>query len=199
MRTDEELMQAYVRGDRRAFDALHRRYHPILTGVLRRYVRSTADVEDLVQLTFLKLHRARESYRIDTPLRPWLFMIARNVRKDYLRASRQRIQCSEDVEELPVHDDPCGTLERRQDLAELSRGLSRLSSTLRRTIEMHFLREIEFAEIARHEHIPQGTVRVRAHRGCAQLRAFFAEPRRTKGRVTCLPQRSAARAFTQVA
>lgn len=174
MSSDEDLMQAYVGGDQRAFDALYRRYRPVLLGVTRRYVAAPADVEDLVQLTFLKLHRARATYRAGTPLRPWLFMIARNTRRDFLRARLRKAQGTADVEAVPVIDDPSERLERAEQLAQLYGALRNLSGTLRRTLEQHWLDDLAFEEIARIDGILSGTARVRAHRACAQLRACFA-------------------------
>src|SRR5688572_804819 len=98
MRSDEDLMQAYVAGDEHAFDEIYRRYRPVLLAVMRRHLASRTDVEDLVQLTFLKLHRARASYRSGTPVKRWLFTIARNTRKDHLRSSRRNLECEGDVD-----------------------------------------------------------------------------------------------------
>jgi RNA polymerase sigma-70 factor, ECF subfamily len=198
MRSDEELMEAYVRGDRRAFDEIHRRYQPVLAGVMRKYLSSSHDVEDVVQLTFLNLHRARASYRLGTPLRPWLFMIARNARRDLLRGLRRRGDQSGSLESVATTDDPSDKLEQAERAGELYGALRKLSAILRRTVELHWLDDLAFEEVARIERIPPGTARVRAHRGCMQLRAWMAAGSRTHGALVSLPSRS-RRAVSDVA
>ena len=58
----EELMERYVDGHADAFDALYRKLSPTLMGYLLRLTRNRARAEDLLQITFTKVHRARASY-----------------------------------------------------------------------------------------------------------------------------------------
>ena len=55
-------MEAYVRGDQAAFGRLFERYGPVLTRMFARDVRPS-DAHDLMQQTFLQLHRARKILR----------------------------------------------------------------------------------------------------------------------------------------
>ena len=73
-------MAAYVGGDRRAFERLFARLSGPVHGFFLRSFRDAALADDLLQTTFLKLHRARADYRGDLPLKPWLFAIAGRVR-----------------------------------------------------------------------------------------------------------------------
>src|SRR5215211_6971161 len=70
--TDETLMAAYIAGDRAAFDQLFARHAPALLGMMRRHVRSGDLANDLLQQTFLQLHRARFDFKQGALLRPWL-------------------------------------------------------------------------------------------------------------------------------
>ena len=89
MSTDEELMERYLAGDRAAFRELFRRYAPVVLRLVRRNV-PTEEAHDLVQQTFLHLHRGRKDFRRGARLRPWLCTIAINVRRQYLRSMRHR-------------------------------------------------------------------------------------------------------------
>ena len=68
MPSDEALMAAYQGGDAAALRELFRRHGGAL---LRMFQRDLArpEAEDLVQQTFLQLHRARADYRVGAPLR----------------------------------------------------------------------------------------------------------------------------------
>ena len=84
-------MERYAReGDREAFELLFRRYAPRMLGLFRRSTGRDDVAQDLGQQTFLHVHRARRDYRIGKPLRPWLFAIAMNVRREHFRRSARR-------------------------------------------------------------------------------------------------------------
>ena len=83
-------MAAYADGDHAAFRELFARNAPLLTRVVRSQVASDDECRDLVQQTFLQLHRARRDYRKGEPLRPWLLTIAYNLCRDRWRALGHR-------------------------------------------------------------------------------------------------------------
>ena len=83
-------MAAYLDGDRAAFDALFSRYAPRLRQMLGRRIARGEDVADVVQQTFLQLHRARKDFRVDAKLRPWLYTIALNLSRQYFRRQGRR-------------------------------------------------------------------------------------------------------------
>jgi len=60
--TDEQLFQRYTDGDEYGFRLLMERYEPRIQGFLRKRLNDEERVEDLTQDTFLRIHRARESY-----------------------------------------------------------------------------------------------------------------------------------------
>lgn len=82
------LMIAYQSGDLSAFEQLY----ALLADEVRRYFgsaqRDRGLVHDLVQDTFLEMHRSRRTYTPPLPVRPWVFGIARNVSARSRRASR---------------------------------------------------------------------------------------------------------------
>src|ERR1700759_2253501 len=97
--TDEQLMSAYVAGDARAFEELFARLAPRVHGFFLRSFRESAVADDLLQVTFMKVHRARKQYRSDLKVAPWLFAVAARVRLDELR---KRLRLREDA---PLPDD----------------------------------------------------------------------------------------------
>ena len=87
--TDEELMSAYARGDRAAFAALFQRWAPRLHGFFVKSLREPAAADDLLQTTFLKVHRARTTFRPLLRLRGWLYAIAVHELREELRRRRR--------------------------------------------------------------------------------------------------------------
>jgi len=92
--TPEELMEQYVDGSATAFDALYRQVAPRLLSYLLRLTRNRERAEDLLQVTFAKVHRARGSYIRGAPVLPWMLAIARRSFLDERRAAHSR---SEDL------------------------------------------------------------------------------------------------------
>jgi RNA polymerase sigma-70 factor (ECF subfamily) len=176
LRSDEELMAAYVAGDRSSFDELFRRYAPILLSVLQRQMHSADDARDLVQQTFLQLHRARRDFDQKARLRPWLFTIALNLKREYFRRQKRR-------PEAPLE------LDGRSDPAVLPHDLTKdeLDRTVRRAIEelprdyrevivLHWFEGLSFPEISSLLGASVSAVKVRAHRGYVALRKALEPP-----------------------
>src|SRR5215475_2715336 len=86
--SDEALFAVYRAGEATALETLFRRYQAPLGRHLARLLGDAATAEDLVVETFLRLHRHQERWREGTPLRPWIFAIARNLARNRLRARR---------------------------------------------------------------------------------------------------------------
>lgn len=88
--SDEVLMSAYARGEAAAFEGLFERHRrPVLTFLVHQ-TGSRAIAEDLFQDVFLRVVRARASYRPTGSFRAWLFAIARNAITDDRRRSALR-------------------------------------------------------------------------------------------------------------
>lgn len=168
MPSDEELMRRYVDGDEQAFSELYRRYGGPVLGLMRRGYLNRSDAEDLVQQTFLQLHRARFDFRFDSPVRPWLMTIARNVKRDHLRRLRRRKPMLDlDVHEPAAEDPAAARLEARE---LVRRALPRLPATMRAVVELHWLEQLPFARVAERLGISRSAAKVRAHRAYQALR-----------------------------
>ncbi len=173
-------MLRYQEGDRRAFDALFARLAPLVHGFFKRTFADAGVADDLLQVTFLNLHRARQRYRADQKLRPWLFAIAANVRMDELRR-RHRIPISAGAEEIDrildreslERSDP-EPLEEAERSARVRAALAELPDSQRQVIEMNRFDGLSFGEIAKLLDISEGACKLRAFRGYEALRSKLA-------------------------
>jgi RNA polymerase sigma-70 factor, ECF subfamily len=99
-------MERYASGDLAAFPELYAGMLPRLTRHLKEVVTASTSTEDLIQITFMKLHRARAKWRTGSRVEPYLFMIARNAaiecRRTYARA-RARVTDSGNLPEVAVN------------------------------------------------------------------------------------------------
>jgi RNA polymerase sigma-70 factor (ECF subfamily) len=177
--SDEVLMEAYVAGDRSAFDVLFHRHAPVVLGLMRRHVRSDDEAKELLQQTFLLLHRARLDYRHGAALKPWLFTIAMNCVRGHHRSKgrRREAELTPEIESSLVSSDPPPEAieESRRARERLRRALARLPDGQREVIELHWFQGRPFQEIADILGASLSAVKVRAHRGYARLRALLEE------------------------
>jgi RNA polymerase sigma factor (sigma-70 family) len=169
--SDEVLMVRFVEGDRGAFEVLFQRYRQPVHGYLARIVGKRTG-EDLLQVTFLSVIRARGRFDRAARFKPWLYAIATNAARDFLRRGRAEqltshgeLPGAEDTADVP---DPDPAMERA-----LHRALQQLPESQRLPIVMHRFQNLSFAEIAQALDASESAVKVRAHRGYEKLRELL--------------------------
>jgi len=164
----EDLMARYVDGDGAAFEELYRRTAPRLRGYLARVSRDAALADDVLQITFAKLHRARASYERGAKVVPWLLVIARRSLWDERRGLRARGERLTDDGVLP---EPPPLAPFDFDEADtLQHALSALPGHYREAIELTKLQGLSGGEAARVLSTTESAVKLRVHRGYRMLR-----------------------------
>lgn len=165
------LMVGYQAGDREAFESLHAQLAPVLRRQLLRLARDPARVDDLLQETFLQLHRARHTYDPAFPVRPWAYAIARHVflMDCRYRSRRGDLACQQPLDEAVADESP-GHEQALIARSRLGHALSRLSRSSRESVLLHHLHGLSFQDIARRLHTGGPALRARASRGIARLR-----------------------------
>ena len=78
-RSDEELVDAFIEGDNKAFSTIVERHRTRLTTVARRYTRNDHDAQDVVQEAFLRASCNLHSYRRESALSTWLHRLVKNL------------------------------------------------------------------------------------------------------------------------
>ncbi|HYQ16191.1 MAG TPA: RNA polymerase sigma factor [Polyangiaceae bacterium] len=170
-RSDEQLMAAYVAGDSAAFRIIFERYAPLLLRSMLRELYVREEANDLVQQTFLQLHRARADFDPGQKLKPWIFTIAMNLKREYFRRKKRRPERSLDAEAGPEPAVPAQGAAQVDARRTLSRVLAGLPADQREVIELHWFDGLEFPEVAQVVGASVSAVKVRAHRGYVRLRA----------------------------
>jgi RNA polymerase sigma-70 factor, ECF subfamily len=167
--TLEELMERYVDGDAAAFDALYQRAASKIFGYLLRLTRHRERAEDLLQITFAKVHRARGSYLRGAPVLPWMIAIARRSFLDERRAAHSRAEDLSNDGRLPEPKTSEDGLSN--DLAEaLERALDALPESYREAIQLTKITGLSVSEAAEILSATPAAVKLRIHRGYTLLR-----------------------------
>ncbi|HSN54924.1 MAG TPA: RNA polymerase sigma factor [Candidatus Sulfomarinibacteraceae bacterium] len=168
-----ELMIAYQKGDMDAFSGLYEALKRPLIRYLWTFVRNQSAAEDLLQETFLQLHRARRTYIPPRPVRPWVYAITRHVALMHLRSARRRKEVLPDeaLPDVPVPPE----VERLADRTTVRRLLAALPRTAQEVLILHHLLGLTFEEVGQVIGVAPGTAKVRAHRAIKAIRERIAD------------------------
>lgn len=89
--SDEELVQAVIGGDERAFEMIFERYRRPITRVVGRFFRERSDIEEFVQQSFTKAYFSLKNFRGgESSFRAWMTRIAVNVCYDEFRRKQRK-------------------------------------------------------------------------------------------------------------
>jgi len=168
-------MRAYVDGDETAFKALFDRYAPIVFGMTKRHLRDDELAREITQMTFYRLHGARNDFRQGSKLRPWLLTIAMNLVREHWRRKKRRRQVDLEVDERAAPTPERDHLELDERSQLLRAALDRLPESQRTVVELHWFQERPYKEVAEIVGTSEGAVRVRAHRAYTKLKELLQE------------------------
>jgi RNA polymerase sigma-70 factor (ECF subfamily) len=163
------MMVRYQGGSLEAFQAIYAQLAPAVRRYLLHLAAGSEIADDLLQETFLQMHRSRAAYNPNYAVRPWVFGLARNVFLMNRRAARQWAKLHEsraDLPEFPVLPEA----ERLGSQDEIRRGLAHLSPEGSEALLLHHEWGFSFEEIAGMLGITAAAARARASRGMADLR-----------------------------
>jgi len=187
--SDERLLANYVSGDVSGLDTLVERYASELFQLLKRYVRDPSAADDLVQETFIQVHHAAATFDASRRFRPWLFTIAVNKARDYLRGRTRKREvplgtnptAGEEeagsflkflADEGPSPSEGMETQERRQLVRDV---IQTMPDALREILVLGYFHRFPYRELADVLDIPLGTVKSRLHAAVSFFAKAFRE------------------------
>jgi RNA polymerase sigma-70 factor (ECF subfamily) len=180
--TDEELVARSNGGDPESFNELIRRWERPIYALAYRQIGREEDARDVCQETFLRAFRALKGFRGQAKFSSWLYRIAINLCRDWMRRERRTpvIQAPEDVDlmDLAAAREPFESIEERIGRNDLSRAVERAMAVLpeeqRAAIVLKEYHGLTFQEIADLVGCPLSTVKTRLYQGLTVLRRELA-------------------------
>ena len=175
-RSDEELVTLATTGDPDSFNQLVIRWERPIFALAYRVIGREEDARDVCQETFLRAFRGIKSFKRQAKFSSWLYRIALNLCRDWIRRDRRggvltpleaetqtspRAHTIESAEDRSV----------RLDLGRLmTQAMSSLSEDQRTTIVLKEYHGLTFQEIATLQGCPLSTVKTRLYQGLTVLR-----------------------------
>jgi RNA polymerase sigma-70 factor (ECF subfamily) len=166
----DRWMERYQQADPAAPATLVGAISPALLRFFRSQVASREQADDLLQETWLRIHRVRHTYRPGEPVLPWIYAIARRVRVDGYRRTRRITLHEVALEVLP--ESPAST-EARNPGPTFDTLVAALPEAQREVVTMLKVGGLTLEEVARATSSTVGAAKQKAHRAYERLRKLL--------------------------
>jgi RNA polymerase sigma-70 factor (ECF subfamily) len=173
---ERELIERCRLGDEGAFQELVDRYKDLVFALIARTVPDRSRAEDIAQDVFLRIHRGLPYFRGEARLSTWIYRIVANVcLQDHARAAGPASAVSLDDERgapraPSASDRQFGDFELRD---QLEKAIARLPANYRLLIAAHYLKGVQYEDLAEALQLPLGTVKTQLYRAKQQLRRLL--------------------------
>ena len=167
----ETLLEGYQQADARATTELICRLSPDLLRFFLAQGTTRTEAEDLLQNTWLRIHKARHTYRTGAPVLPWVFAIAKHVRVDGYRKRRRIQQYEITTESLPECSPPQES--PRAETPTFDSLIADLPESQREVLTMLKVNGLSLDEVAQATSSSVGSVKQKASRAYAKLRTLL--------------------------
>lgn len=182
---DEDLMEHFQRGTVAAFNILVSRYSERLMHYLYGFLGDHKRCEDLLQETFMRVHRNRLSYQRIAKFSTWLYTIAGNLaRSEYRKRKRRRMYSIQSVNrdneeyELAIPDETFSPDRHTESMLQdkyIQDALDQIPPNFREVVVLRDIQQLAYDEIAEITGLPMGTVKSRINRGRTKLQGLLKE------------------------
>lgn len=171
---DRDLVAKALQGNQKAFRRIVERYHPTAYAVVRGVLGNSEDVDDVLQNVYVKVYRGLAGFRGESRLSTWIYQIARNEAINATRRRRPEGMPVEDVA-LPAGEaaGPEAAYRRRELSEQMEAAMAGLEDNYRMALELRYMGERSYEEIAEAMALPIGTVKTYIYRGKVQLKKIL--------------------------
>lgn len=183
---DSQLVSRIRQGDLVALGVLYERHKKQVYRVALAITRDPSTAEDILQDSFLRLHRSVDRFDETRPLSPWLYRVTVNLSYNWVtRQSRWLAPVGDAIERLRAgpKSSPETVVEQRELQRIVREALRALKFEHRVVLVLFYLAGLRLKEVAYVLDLPEGTVKSRLHYGRKRLRSRLERDRRVFGGV----------------
>ncbi len=171
----QKLVTRWLKGENEAFGELYDYYIDNLYRFIYYKVKDEKDVEDLVEIAFLKVFESKDSFNPKkSSFGTWLYNIARNTVIDFYRTKKETVEIPVSHSETDggdIKDKVDGTL--NSDV--LKEALDKISENNKELVIFRFVEELSYTEVSKILKKKEGTVRVMQYRALNELKDVLTE------------------------
>jgi len=171
--TEAALAKALAEADADAYEILWRRFHPVVSAIIRRRLRNHGDTEDLVQEVFIAVFKSAPALRDPLALRAFVLTITARMLNRKLKRRRTGIQLTPASQ--TQMEDLVGTSSdaaAKHAVAGLCKLMSRLRARERDAFMLHFVGGLDATDVAQTLGVSTPTARRALSRACRYVRLW---------------------------
>lgn len=176
----QSIIQSAKKGKRQSQNIIMDMYWDVVFNYVYFKIRDEEEAEDISIETFTKIFAKLKLYNSDFDFKTWMISIAHNTMIDHIRRSpKLNVSLDDDDNTIEIPEDlpsPEETLIQKQDNDELSLNLQKLKPEYRRIIELRFLEDKTYKEIAEELGLSMANVKVRLFRARSLLKDILHSP-----------------------
>jgi RNA polymerase sigma-70 factor (ECF subfamily) len=176
---DRDAVERTMGGDSRAFAGIVQRHGAALTAVCSRMVADRSLGEELAQEALARTYSSLGSWRGDGRFRHWLYRIAMNCCRDYMKAGARAERPAGPSTDEPFHTrHPERELQDRELAAALEAAIARLPPANREAFVLFHTENLDYEQIHAITGVSVSALKVRVHRARLVLKEALANLRR---------------------
>jgi len=182
--SDEQIIIAILEGDKDLYREIIKRYEVKLSRYLRKFIANQDDIEDILQVVFIKAYKNLYGFDIKKKFSSWIYRIAHNEAINHLKKRKGNRISLDDIEYKLIDEkaDIKGEADRKFLKNDIEKAMSCLKTKYREPIVLFYLEEMSYEEISDVLRIPKNTVGTLILRGKNLIKDNLEEINKRHGR-----------------
>ncbi len=177
MHTDEyTIIKECADGNKEAYAVLVERYQDMIYNTAYRMLGDGEAARDMAQECFISAYNSLKYFKCDSKFSTWLYSIAINKCRDYLRCRRPHVQL-DGISEIMACSGPTPDeeLHNKQVQDRIQAALNALPESYREAVVLKHIEGLDYKEMEGILGVDAGALKVRTHRGREMLKRLLKE------------------------
>ncbi|WP_107038501.1 RNA polymerase sigma factor [Brumimicrobium mesophilum] len=165
----------FINGDKKAFDCIYEQFAPAMFAVCIRYTHCKDDAQEVLQISFIKIYEARNSFNEERPLAPWIKSIVINSAINFLKKQRKMVLSSNENDFSNNVEWTYPEIQKDDLKGRLMLVLQQLPDGYRTVFNLFVLDNLSHIEIAEHLGISVGTSKSQLSKARSMIQKLIQE------------------------
>lgn len=159
---NNQLINRYQKGEKKALELLIKRFHPLLIRAIDHFTGHSGPAEDIAQEFWVQIIPKLKNIRLEIGFDAYAMTIARRRSIDWIREEQSKVRQKRIIERESGLDEPVDEREYKSELSGLlDKGIIQLTPTQQIVLRMHYLESLSIHEISDILRLSTGTVKSR--------------------------------------
>lgn len=172
---DEKLLQKFLQPDSKesAFEGIVRKYSRPLFVHIAKYIQYREDIEDILQIVWVKVWKNLSNFRRESLLSTWLYTISTREAYNFYRNKKNRIQKTEINEAVFAKESTWDTLESPEILEKLQSAIDTLPDKQKAVFIMRYFEEMSYEDMSIQSGTSVGALKASYHHAVKKMEEFL--------------------------